>query len=103
MNSVLDNSVSSSTEVYINEVANFFDQLVPVATDDELFASGYLRGHFDLIVGTLQVSGAAFTAKDVINQVNTSLQQAISQGELDKTDQASVENIWLQVQKLASE
>lgn len=102
MNSVLENNINCRIESYINDVANFFDQLVPVATDDELFASGYLRGHFDLVVGTLQVNGTAFTTEDIINQVNSSLQQAINKGELDDTDQVSVESIWLQVQKLAS-
>ena len=37
----------NNTEYFIARAAEFFDQLVPVATDDELFAAGYLRGHVD--------------------------------------------------------
>lgn len=34
-----------------------FDRLVAEGSDDELFASGYLRGHFDLIVAQLTMAG----------------------------------------------
>ncbi|MDX1705855.1 YfcL family protein [Pseudidiomarina sp.] len=32
-----------------------FDRAVVDGTDDELFASGYLRGHFDLVVAQLEL------------------------------------------------
>ena len=98
----MNSTLTNIPEAYIQNVANFFDQLVPVASDDELFASGYLRGHFDLVVGTLQVAGDNFTKEQVIEQVNTSLQQAISQGELSETDQATVQSIWQRVQQIAA-
>ena len=87
---------------FIDAVANLFDALVPVATDDELFASGYLRGHFDLAVGTLQVTDAPFAAADVIKQVNTTLEQAINNGELSEQDQQHVAAIWQRIQLLAN-
>ena len=40
---------------YIDAAQQYFDDLVDKATDDELFAGGYLRGHFDLAVGYAQV------------------------------------------------
>lgn len=89
-------------EQFINAVAELFDALVPVATDDELFASGYLRGHFDLAVGTLQVDGEPFAATDVISQVNTTLALAIANGELNAEDQLHVNKIWSQAQQLAA-
>lgn len=89
-------------EQFIDAAADLFDALVPVATDDELFASGYLRGHFDLAVGTLQVAEAPFTASDVMAQVSTTLQQAITQGELSESDQQHVNAIWLSLQQLAN-
>lgn len=89
-------------EQFINAVAELFDALVPVATDDELFASGYLRGHFDLAVGTLQVDGEPFAAIDVITQVNNTLELAIGNGELNPEDQQHVNKIWSQAQQLAA-
>ena len=87
---------------FIEAVAELFDTLVPVASDDELFASGYLRGHFDLAVGTLEVAAEPFIAADVVRQVNSTLSQAIANGELNDTDQRHVNAIWLQVQQLAA-
>lgn len=89
-------------EQFIDAVTELFDALVPVATDDELFASGYLRGHFDLAVGTLQVEGTPFAVADVISQVSGTLQQAITAGELNEQDQHHVNAIWLRVQQLAA-
>lgn len=88
-------------ERFIDAVANLFDALVPVASDDELFASGYLRGHFDLAVGTLQVADEPFAAADVVKQVNTTLEQAINNGELSEQDQQHVAAIWQRIQQLA--
>ena len=89
-------------DAFIDAAAAYFDQLVPLASDDELFASGYLRGHFDLAVGTLQVGGEAFAAADVVAKVQHSLQHAIAHGELTAEDQQHVSKIWLQLQQLAA-
>lgn len=91
----------SVPEQFIDATAELFDALVPVASDDELFASGYLRGHFDLAVGTLQVAEEPFAAADVINQVNDTLSQAITNGELSEQDQQHVAAIWQRIQQLA--
>ena len=90
----------SVPEQFIDAAAELFDALVPVASDDELFASGYLRGHFDLAVGTLQVADQSFVAADVINQVNETLAQAITNGELSEQDQQHVTAIWQRIQQL---
>lgn len=91
----------SVPEQFIDATAELFDALVPLASDDELFASGYLRGHFDLAVGTLQVAEEPFAAADVINQVNDTLSQAITHGELSEQDQQHVAAIWQRIQQLA--
>lgn len=100
MNSSINSNTVDNTETYIDNVAHYFDQLVPIATDDELFASGYLRGHFDLAVGTLQISGEPFQTHDLVQQVSSSLQQAIAKGELGATDQLTVQTLWQQVQQI---
>ena len=91
----------SNTEHFIARAAEFFDQLVPVATDDELFASGYLRGHVDLAVGTLQLTEQPFSVATLLQQVNSSLEQAIAQGELNATDELLVQDIWQRLQQAA--
>ena len=92
----------SVPEQFIDAAAELFDALVPVASDDELFASGYLRGHFDLAVGTLQLDDTSFSAADVITQVNNTLAQAIENGELSNADQQHVSLIWQRLQQLAA-
>ncbi|MBZ9611682.1 YfcL family protein [Rheinheimera maricola] len=92
----------SAPEHFIDAAAELFDALVPLASDDELFASGYLRGHFDLAVGTLQVAAQPFSKAEVIKQVNTSLAQAIANGELTEQDQQHVNTIWQRLQQLSS-
>ncbi|WP_166840542.1 YfcL family protein [Rheinheimera pleomorphica] len=91
-----------SAEPFIEAAANLFDALVPVASDDELFASGYLRGHFDLAVGTLEVAAQPFSAADVVQQVNDTLHQAIANGELSQQDQQHVDAIWQRLQQLTA-
>ena len=91
----------NTPEHFIDAVASLFDALVPVATDDELFASGYLRGHFDLAVGTLQVAAEPFSTSDVVQQVNDTLTQAIANGELNAEDQQHVAAIWQRIQQLS--
>lgn len=87
----------AETELFIQHATDFFDQLVPVATDDELFAAGYLRGHVDLIVGTLQLTEAPFSVQTLIEQVEASLAKAISNGELSTEDERQVRAVWQQL------
>ncbi|MEE2000480.1 YfcL family protein [Alkalimonas sp. MEB108] len=87
---------------FISAVADYFDQMIPLASDDELFAAGYLRGHFDLAVGTLEVAGAPFNQQELQAQVEQSLAQAIANGELNSDDQQLVTGLWRQVQQLAA-
>ncbi len=88
------------TENYINAMADYFDQSVATASDDQLFAAGYLRGHIDLAVGTLQLQEQPFSVDTLQQQVMQSLQQAIEAGELNEHDQTLVIDIWQQLQQL---
>lgn len=87
----------AETESFIQLATDFFDQLVPVATDDELFAAGYLRGHVDLIVGTLQLTEEPFTVQTLVEQVEASLAKAIANGELSAQDEQQVRAVWQQL------
>jgi hypothetical protein len=90
------------TDIYINAMADYFDQSVATASDDQLFAAGYLRGHIDLAVGTLQLQEQPFSVDTLQQQVALSLQQAIQAGELNQNDQTLVIDIWQQLQQLSA-
>lgn len=91
--------MNQSTE-FVREVSDYLDQMIPTASDDELFAAGYLRGHFDLAVGTLEVAAEPFAKPELLAQVDVSLSNAIAQGELDEQDQQLVRQLWQQLQQL---
>lgn len=69
------------------------DDMVEHASDDELFASGYLRGHLTLAVAELE-AGDDHSAEAVHQKVTESLQKAIGAGELTPRDQALVSGMW---------
>ncbi|WP_058912729.1 YfcL family protein [Entomohabitans teleogrylli] len=69
------------------------DDMVEHASDDELFASGYLRGHLTLAVAELE-AGEDHCAQAVYQNVTHSLEKAIHAGELSPRDQALVLEMW---------
>lgn len=69
------------------------DNMVESASDDELFASGYLRGHLTLAVAEIEQSGE-HTPEALQIQVANSLQNAIAAGELSPRDQVLVVGMW---------
>lgn len=85
---------------YVEKAQQFFDELVDRASDDELFAGGYLRGHFDLAVGYAQVEEADLSIDELNTKVESSLVKAYRNGELNDDDKAHVVSIWEQVQNL---
>ncbi|ATD10016.1 MULTISPECIES: YfcL family protein [Pseudoalteromonas] len=85
---------------YVEKAQQFFDELVDRASDDELFAGGYLRGHFDLAVGYAQVEEADLSIDELNAKVESSLVKAYRNGELNDDDKAHVVSIWEQVQNL---
>ena len=87
----------SSIEQYIERLSAFFDQAVQTASDDELFAQGYLRGHVDLAVGQLQVAAEPFVIKDIVCAVDNSLAAAVDAGELSEQDKSLVFSLWQQL------
>ncbi len=69
------------------------DDMVEHASDDELFASGYLRGHLTLAVAELE-HGDDHSPDAVYSTVANSLETAIRAGELSPRDQALVLEMW---------
>lgn len=86
---------------YINAAQQYFDDLVIKATDDELFAGGYLRGHYDLAVGYAEVEELTITTEELNNTVEKSLVKAYHNGELNEEDKVLVVRLWEEVKGLA--
>ncbi|AYH48865.1 hypothetical protein B6N31_14910 [Dickeya fangzhongdai] len=74
-------------------ILTLIDNMVEHASDDELFASGYLRGHLTLAVAEAEVHGEQ-TAQALHARVQDSLNKAINNGELSPPDQALVAQVW---------
>ncbi|EKE83844.1 YfcL family protein [Idiomarina xiamenensis] len=83
----------------VDKVEPLFDEAVVDGDDDELFASGYLRGHFDLVVAQLEMAGESDAEK-----LFPALQAAVSQTrhELTPADQAHIDNLIQRLQARAA-
>ncbi|RPH29548.1 YfcL family protein [Buttiauxella warmboldiae] len=69
------------------------DEMVETASDDELFASGYLRGHLTLAVADLEL-GEDHSPEALHTAVSGGLEKAIQAGELSPRDQSLVLEMW---------
>ncbi|WP_312951091.1 YfcL family protein [Superficieibacter sp.] len=76
-----------------SRILALIDDMVDTAGDDELFASGYLRGHLTLAIAELE-AGDDHSPEAVYAQVGNSLQKAIHAGELSPRDQSLVLGMW---------
>lgn len=80
-------------EALSDESQLYFDQYVVNGTDDELFASGYLRGHVDLVIGDALVKQEVLSKNDVVERITQSVNTAIKNGELQQGDVTMVNQI----------
>ncbi|MGP6566266.1 YfcL family protein [Klebsiella pneumoniae] len=76
-----------------SRILALIDNMVDHASDDELFAGGYLRGHLTLAVAELEGEGE-HSADAVHSRVSQSLEKAISAGKLSPPDQILVQGMW---------
>ena len=83
-----------------HKLLGLIDSMVASATEDELFAGGYLRGHISLAVARAELEGKTLV-RDVKSYVLRSLNEAILQGELSEEDEKLVQAMWLRLQQLA--
>lgn len=83
---------------YIEEIEQHFYQVVAEGSDQELFVSSYLNGHFDLMVSRAMNMGI-YSAWALDKAVRESLQQAFDNQELEPADQQQVISLW---QRLAA-
>ena len=80
-----------------HKLLELIDSMVATATDDELFAGGYLRGHISLAVARAELEGKTLV-RDVKSYVLRSLNEAILQGELSEQDETLVQGMWKRLQ-----
>lgn len=73
------------------------DSNVEHASDDELFAGGYLRGHITLAAAQAEELGQT-SLNDFAVLIEQSLNNAIKAGELSPPDQILVFNMWKSLQ-----
>ncbi|MCR3901356.1 MULTISPECIES: YfcL family protein [Aeromonas] len=83
-----------------HKLLGLIDSMVATATEDELFAGGYLRGHISLAVARAELEGKTLV-RDVKSYVLRSLNEAILQGELSEQDEKLVQAMWIRLQQQA--
>ncbi|OAN13525.1 hypothetical protein A3K86_13125 [Photobacterium jeanii] len=82
---------------YEEKLLNHIDQMVETASDDELFAGGYLRGHISLSAANCEQE-AITCLEEMKKAVETSIAEA--QSELSPADQVIVKAMWEQLKRL---
>ena len=80
-------------ELLSDKAQEYFDSYVAEGTDDQLFASGYLRGHVDLVIGTAIVQEESITLESLVDDVEKSVNKAIKNGELEQSDIVTVNDM----------
>ncbi|MFB2829873.1 YfcL family protein [Aeromonas jandaei] len=83
-----------------HKLLGLIDGMVATASEDELFAGGYLRGHISLAVARAELEGKTLV-RDVKSYVLRSLNEAILQGELSEQDEQLVQAMWMRLQQQA--
>ncbi|GLQ75274.1 hypothetical protein CW749_13695 [Vibrio sp. vnigr-6D03] len=82
---------------YEEKMLELIDSKVETASDDELFAGGYLRGHISLSAAACEAAGET-EITDLKVRIEESLEGAKS--ELTPADRIIVSELWHQLHKL---
>ncbi len=81
-------------DAYCDAIYQAFDNTVDSGTDAELFYAGYLNGHFSLVHARCESQ----SIDDLQEQMQQSLSEAFSAGELEPQEQQAVTAFWYKVQ-----
>ncbi|ANU35824.1 YfcL family protein [Vibrio scophthalmi] len=76
------------------KLLTLIDERIATASDDELFAGGYLRGHISLSAATCEEEGVN-DVDELKNRIVASLDQA--RAELTPADRIVVNDLWLEL------
>lgn len=83
----------SELQAFIANVEQQLDEVVVNGSDQELFISSYLQGHFAVMAGLSQVQNMTKISQ-LDGLMQTSLEQAFSNKELEAEDQNQVQTLW---------
>ncbi len=83
-------------EKYEEQLLNLIDERIANASDDELFAGGYLRGHISLAAAQCE-EAELHTFTELKSRVEASLEQA--RAELTPADRIIVSELWQALQQ----
>lgn len=96
-NAKYDNSTQDTDfELGIEHIQKKLDHVVEWGSDDELFISSYLHGHFSLAVSHAELSEQK-TLQQLNKIVTESLEAAFANNELEANDQQKVSGLWSQL------
>lgn len=86
--------------VYVDKVQALFNSMVEEGSDQELFISGYLNGHFSL-VSSVCFNRQELSIEALDKRMRESLQQAFDNDELQGSDQTEALEFWQRCLQLA--
>lgn len=89
-----------SFDELVGRLEPVFDEAVVSGDDDELFASGYLRGHFDLVVARLELAGNT-QPQQLLPELAASLEA--TKHELAPVDQQHIKAMLRKLEERAAE
>ncbi|GGD67327.1 YfcL family protein [Lacimicrobium alkaliphilum] len=78
---------------HIEEIEQHFHQTIAQGSEQELFISSYLNGHFDLMVSRALNMGI-YNTEALDQAIRQSLQKAFDNSELEPDDQQQVITLW---------
>lgn len=78
---------------FVAALEQAFDKVVEVGSDQQLFVSSYLSGHFSLIVANA-LNQQQYCLQALDESMQASLAAAFAKGELQQQDQAEVMDLW---------
>ncbi len=80
----------------VDKIEQQLDSYIDNGSDQELFLSGYLHGHFSLVVSELLLS-EQHNLSSLEGQMQVHLQKAFNNNELEVDDQHQVQGMWNKV------
>lgn len=97
----MDKELNDQIERFIEQIETSLDKYIDTGTEDELFISGYLHGHFSLVSSrALQQSNADIAL--IKTMLINSLDKAFANNELDQEYQHKVYSMWNGLAEFAS-
>ena len=97
----MSKALHDEVETFIVQIETSLDRYIDIGTEDELFVSGYLHGHFSLVASrALQQPNSSIELLKSL--LLNSLDKAFANNELDEEYQQKVISMWNKLADIAS-